>query len=67
MDLIDNFCIFQMLLSYGADPNIKVFCEPDSDQTLRPPMAELLASNKNTTEEELRLLLRYGAKVNNFA
>lgn len=52
-----------MLLSYGADPNIKVESEPDSNQTLRPPLAELLASNETTTSEELHLLLRYGAKV----
>lgn len=52
-----------MLLSYGADPNRKVFCDPDTDQTLRPPLAELLASNKDTTTEELTLLLRHGAKV----
>lgn len=52
-----------MLLSYGADPNLKVFCDPDSDQVLRPPLAELLASNKDTTVSELQLLLRYGANV----
>lgn len=52
-----------MLLSYGADPTLKVFCEPESDQTLRPPLAELLASNKETSVEELTLLLRHGAKV----
>lgn len=52
-----------MLLSYGADPSSKVYCDPDHDQTLRPPLAELLASNKDTTLEELSLLLRYGAPV----
>lgn len=30
---------------------------------LRPPLAELLASNENTSFEELRLLLRYGTRV----
>ncbi|XP_055683669.1 ankyrin repeat and SOCS box protein 3-like [Lutzomyia longipalpis] len=55
--------IMKMLLSYGADPNIKVESEPDSNQTLRPPLAELLANNDTTTSEELHLLLRYGAKV----
>lgn len=52
-----------MLLSYGADPNYKVYCDQDSDQIIRPPLAELLASNKDTTVEELTLLLRYGAPV----
>lgn len=52
-----------MLLSYGADPNLKVYCDPEHDQTIRPPLAELLASNKEITLEEVSLLLRYGAPV----
>lgn len=52
-----------MLLSYGADPNIHVCGELGTNAILRPPLAELLASNENTTVAELRLLLRYGAKV----
>lgn len=52
-----------MLLSYGADPNLRVFGEQGSNSILRPPLAELLASNDNTTHEELGLLLRYGARV----
>lgn len=52
-----------MLLSYGADPNLRVFGELGSNLILRPPLAELLASNENTSEEELQLLLRYGARV----
>lgn len=52
-----------MLLSYGADPNFKVYCDGDQDQTLRPPLAELLASNKDILLEEVSLLLRYGAPV----
>lgn len=51
-----------MLLSYGSDPNLRVQDET-SNAILRPPLAELLASNENTTFEELRLLLRYGARV----
>lgn len=52
-----------MLLSYGADPSLKVYCDGETDQALRPPLAELLASNKETSLEELTLLLRYGAPV----
>lgn len=52
-----------MLLSYGADPNLRVYGELGSNLILRPPLAELLASNENTSEEELQLLLRYGARV----
>lgn len=52
-----------MLLSYGADPNQRVCGEQGSNSILRPPLAELLASNENTTHEELGLLLRYGARV----
>lgn len=51
-----------MLLSYGSDPNQRVQDETTT-AVLRPPLAELLASNENTTFEELRLLLRYGARV----
>lgn len=53
-----------MLLSYGADPNIRVSGgEEDGNTQLRPPLAELLASNETTTIEELKLLLKYGARV----
>lgn len=31
-----------MLLSYGADPNIRVYGEPGTNAALRPPLAELL-------------------------
>lgn len=51
-----------MLLSYGSDPNQRVQDE-STNAVLRPPLAELLASNENTTFEELRILLRYGARV----
>lgn len=54
--------IMKMLLSYGSDPNQRVQDETSS-AILRPPLAELLASNENTNFEELRLLLRYGARV----
>lgn len=51
-----------MLLSYGADPNMRVYGE-DGESTLRSPLAELLASNENPKQEEILLLLRYGARV----
>ena len=52
-----------MLLSYGANPNIRVFGEMGSNATLRPPLAELLISNDNVQLEELKLLLKHGARV----
>jgi hypothetical protein len=50
-----------MLLSYGADPNIKVIGD-GTNTTLRPPLAELLASNENISLCELHLLLKHGAR-----
>lgn len=51
-----------MLLSYGADPNVRI--PSDTGQSyLRPPLAELLANGDTTTTEELQLLLKYGARV----
>lgn len=52
-----------MLLSYGANPNIRVFGEMGTNATLRPPLAELLISNDNLQLEEVKLLLRHGARV----
>lgn len=52
-----------MLLSYGADPNIRVYGELGTNATLRPPLAELLISNDNVTVDELKLLLKHGARV----
>lgn len=54
---------FQMLLSYGADPNIRVEGESGPNVFLRPPLAELLANSDTTTIEEVKLLLKYGARV----
>lgn len=51
-----------MLLDYGADPNKKVRGE-QRNAILRPPLAELLASNDNVSCEEVRLLLCHGARV----
>lgn len=52
-----------MLLSYGANPNLRVLGELDNSTLLRPPLAELLASNEHITFDEVNLLLRYGARV----
>lgn len=40
-----------MLLSYGANPNIRVYGEMGSNAILRPALAELLSSNDNVTLE----------------
>lgn len=53
-----------MLLSYGADPNVRIPSDIGGTQSyLRPPLAELLANGDATTIEELQLLLKYGARV----
>lgn len=52
-----------MLLSYGANPNLRVFGEMGTNATLRPPLAELLISNENVQLEEVKLLLKHGARV----
>lgn len=51
-----------MLMDAGADPNRKVRGE-QRNAILRPPLAELLASNDNVSREEIRLLLCHGARV----
>lgn len=52
-----------MLLSYGADPNIRVLGD-GGNTYLRPALADLLASSVTpTTLEELKLMLKYGARV----
>lgn len=51
-----------MLLDSGADPNRKVRGE-QRNAILRPPLAELLASNENVSCDEVRLLLCHGARV----
>ncbi|XP_019550440.2 putative ankyrin repeat protein RF_0381 isoform X1 [Aedes albopictus] len=55
--------IMKMLLSYGADPNIRVVGDIATNAVLRPPLAELIASNEDVKPEELRLLMKYGARV----
>lgn len=51
-----------MLLSYGVNPNIRVYGEA-GNASLRPPLAELLISNDQVNSEEVKLLLKHGAKV----
>lgn len=55
-----------MLLSYGADPNIRVVGDVATNAVLRPPLAELIASNEDVKPEELRLLMKYGARVRSY-
>ena len=52
-----------MLLSYGADPNLRVYGDAGTNAVLRPPLAELLASNEKVGLDELYLLLKFGARV----
>lgn len=52
-----------MLLSYGANPNVRIPSETGGSAHLRPPLAELLANSDTTSVEELNLLLKYGARV----
>ncbi|XP_055599641.1 ankyrin-1-like isoform X1 [Uranotaenia lowii] len=55
--------IMKMLFSYGADPNMRVIGDVATNAILRPPLAELVASNLDVTPAELRILMRYGARV----
>ncbi|XP_062535064.1 putative ankyrin repeat protein RF_0381 isoform X1 [Armigeres subalbatus] len=55
--------IMKMLLSYGADPNVRVVGDIATNAILRPPLAELIASNDDVKPEELRLLMKFGARV----
>lgn len=53
-----------MLLTNGADPNLKVFNEiNDRNSQLRPVLVEYLASNEHPSITVVNLLIRYGAKV----
>lgn len=57
--------VLQMLLSEGADPNLKVYNDiNDRNSQLRPVLVEYLASNENPSLAVVNLLLRHGAKVN---
>ncbi|XP_058792565.1 ankyrin-3-like isoform X2 [Phymastichus coffea] len=53
--------ILLMLLERGADPNLVIPSEVGL--TLRPVLAEYVASNQNPSVEVVALLLKYGARV----
>lgn len=47
----------------GADPSLRVPCGTERNAILRPPLVELLGTNVVILDEEIKLLLRYGARV----
>ncbi|CAG5103817.1 Similar to Ank3: Ankyrin-3 (Rattus norvegicus) [Cotesia congregata] len=53
--------ILSMLLERGADPNLVI--RSDEGPSLRPVLAEYVASNVNPSVEVVALLLKYGARV----
>ncbi|XP_034934097.1 ankyrin repeat and SOCS box protein 13-like isoform X2 [Chelonus insularis] len=53
--------ILCMLLERGADPNLVI--KSDEGLSLRPVLAEYVASNENPSVEVVALLLKYGARV----
>lgn len=53
--------IMTMLLERGADPNLVI--QSEVGLTLRPVLAEYVASNENPAVEVVSLLLKYGARV----
>ncbi|XP_057341944.1 ankyrin repeat domain-containing protein 65-like isoform X4 [Microplitis mediator] len=53
--------ILCMLLERGADPNLVI--RSDEGLSLRPVLAEYVASNANPSVEVVALLLKYGARV----
>lgn len=58
-----NFSL-QMLLTNGADPNLKVYNDfNDRNSQLRPVLVEYLASNAHPNLAVVNLLIRYGARV----
>lgn len=53
-----------MLLTNGADPNLKVYNDTtDRNSQLRPVLVEYLASNERPSLAVVNLLIRYGARV----
>lgn len=58
-----SLIFFKLLLLNGADPTCRVLCGTERNAILRPPLVELLGSNVNVSLSEIRLLLRYGARV----
>ena len=55
--------IFEVLLSHGADPNIRI--KSEEGPPLKSVLAEYLSSNEETELDHdiVTLLLKYGAKV----
>lgn len=54
----------QMLLTAGADPNLKVYNDVcDGNSQLRPVLAEYLSSNEVPSLADVNLLIKYGARV----
>lgn len=53
-----------MLLTAGADPNLKVYNDVcDGNSQLRPVLAEYLSSNEVPSLADVNLLIKYGARV----
>lgn len=53
--------VLSMLLERGADPNLVIRSE--EGLSLRPVLAEYVASNENPSVQVVALLLKYGARV----
>lgn len=59
---VDNKkAIIRLLLECGADPNAVSVCE--EGPLIKPPVGEYLNSCDSPTEDVMRLLLKYGARV----
>ncbi|CAH0549492.1 unnamed protein product [Brassicogethes aeneus] len=60
----NRYDILKMLLTAGADPNLKVFNDVmDRNSQLRPVLVEYLASNEQPSLAVVNLLIKYGARV----
>lgn len=62
----NRYEILEMLLKSGANPNLKVYNDPEERTRatqLRPVLVDYLASNENPSLEIVQLLLTYGARV----
>ncbi|XP_060534026.1 ankyrin-3-like isoform X2 [Cylas formicarius] len=63
-NIANRYEILQMLLTAGADPNLKVFNDEfDRNSQLRPVLVEYIASNDSPSLAVVNLLIKYGAKV----
>ncbi|XP_049824534.1 putative ankyrin repeat protein RF_0381 isoform X2 [Aethina tumida] len=60
----NRYEIIEMLLTAGADPNLKVYNDVlDRNSQLRPVLVEYLASNEELSLAVVNLLIKYGSKV----